>query len=233
MTLSLAFFASTATADEKPEGSDKKTVTGGTIEGTVTYSADEKRPWRYDRYYVDKKNGNRMSDALISLSGASLKSAATPHTPTTSVVDQKNFTFAPETVAIQAGDSIKFTNGDSSSHNVFSRDDLHPFDVTLGGDDEAVETFPRAGGSRRPILVGCKFHGSMRAWIYVFDHPWFQITGRDGGFTLKDVPPGVYHLELTHPAGALRWSKRIEVVAGQTTKLEVALSPDNKVEPPK
>ena len=86
-------------------------------------------------------------------------------------MDQKDFRFVPETLAIRAGDSVKFTNSDSSTHNVFTRNDLHPFDITLGGEDEQTETFSRAGGSRRPVVLGCHFHGSMRAWIFIFDHP--------------------------------------------------------------
>ena len=112
-------------------------------------------------------------------------------------------------------------------HNISTSNDLHPFDITLGHDDDAVETFPRAGGLRRPIVLGCKFHGSMRAWIYVFDHPWYQITAADGGFTFNDVPAGTYQLELVHSAGQLRWNQRIEVAAGQTQQVAIKLSPDH------
>ena len=42
--------------------------------------------------------------------------------PATTVIDQKDFRFIPETVAIRAGDSVKFTNSDPQLHNVRTSD---------------------------------------------------------------------------------------------------------------
>ena len=57
----------------------------------------------------------------------------------------------------------------------------------------------------------------MRAWIYVFDHPWFQLTRKDGRFRLENVPAGEYTLGVVHPAGKLRQSRQIKVKANETT----------------
>ena len=38
----------------------------------------------------------------------------------------------------------------------------------------------------------------MFAWVSVMDHPYFAVSGADGKFTIKDVPPGKYTLEATH-----------------------------------
>jgi uncharacterized protein (DUF2141 family) len=38
----------------------------------------------------------------------------------------------------------------------------------------------------------------MRAYIGVSPHPFFAITGDDGAFTLKGVPPGTYTIEAVH-----------------------------------
>ena len=86
----------------------------------------------------------------------------------------------------------------------------------------------RAGGTRRPVVLGCIFHSQMRSWIYVFDHPQYQLTGTDGKFRLENVPPGEYRLEMVHPPGDLRVSRRIEIKAGQTLRVDIAASPDNK-----
>ena len=68
----------------------------------------------------------------------------------------------------------------------------------------------------------------MKAWIFVFDHPWFALTGKDGKFELKDVPPGDYKIEVVHPAGGLQHSEAIKVVAGQITELTFHLQPSDK-----
>jgi hypothetical protein len=32
----------------------------------------------------------------------------------------------------------------------------------------------------------------MRAWIGVVDHPYFAVTGADGSFEIRNLPPGQY-----------------------------------------
>jgi hypothetical protein len=68
----------------------------------------------------------------------------------------------------------------------------------------------------------------MRAYVFVFDHPWFALTSTDGRFKLSDVSPGEYDLELVHPAGELRWRKSVTLQAGETLRVDITLSPDDK-----
>ena len=46
------------------------------------------------------------------------------------------------------------------------------------------------------------------------DHPYFAVTGKDGAFTIKDVPPGKYKVVALHRKGAPAGvEKEIEVTA--------------------
>jgi len=36
----------------------------------------------------------------------------------------------------------------------------------------------------------------MSGWIGVVDHPFFAVTGPEGKFTLKGLPPGKYTIEV-------------------------------------
>jgi hypothetical protein len=48
----------------------------------------------------------------------------------------------------------------------------------------------------------------------VVDHPYFAVTGADGTFTIKDVPPGKYKIVALHYKGARTGlEKDIEVTA--------------------
>jgi hypothetical protein len=38
----------------------------------------------------------------------------------------------------------------------------------------------------------------MKAYIAVFSHPYYAVTGPDGSFDLKNVPPGSYTLIAWH-----------------------------------
>jgi uncharacterized protein (DUF2141 family) len=38
----------------------------------------------------------------------------------------------------------------------------------------------------------------MRSYIGVVNHPFFAVTGEDGTFTIKGLPPGKYTVEAWH-----------------------------------
>jgi plastocyanin len=198
----------------------------GTVEGLITYQADPARPWRYARYYVKQAKTGELAETVVAIRAK--PAVENDRQPQTVVVDQHNFQFTPETVVIRRGDSVKFTNADQSTHNVQSSSEIATFNANMPGGGEQVVRFDRAGGIRQPVTVGCVFHSAMRAYIFVFDHPWYQLTAADGRFRLADVPPGEYELEIAHPAGELRTRKRITVKAGEVTQIDIRLSPDDK-----
>lgn len=197
---------------------------GGILDGTVSYQADKARPWRYARYYVKK---GMLAEAVVALEAKDVK-ADPPESPSTAVIDQKNFQFTPELVAIRAGDRVKFTNSDNAVHNVRAVGWDHSFNESMPAGGEHVETFKAATGLKQPYRVGCVYHSAMRAWVFVFDHPRFSVTPETGRFRLEGVPPGTYTLRLAHPAGELEWSSTVTIKAGTTSTVEIRLTPDHK-----
>ena len=209
-------------------------ATNATVEGTITYERDRKRSWRYQRYYVKGRNKGPLAEAVVALSPLVRNPVFTKNRVSksrTHLVDQKDFRFTPETIAIRAGDRVKFTNSDGALHNVFSPSKIHRFDVNLRKGNDNIQTFDRAGGTAEPARLRCAFHSSMQAWIYVFDHPYYQVTQVDGRFQFKNVPPGRYELVMVHPSGELKVVKQLTVAAAKTIRLDVRVSPDNKVAP--
>lgn len=144
-------------------------------------------------------------------------------------MDQLNYQFIPETLAIRTGDSVRFSNSDSTTHNVKSDSPIATFNVNMEAGGDFTHRFRRAGGLRRPVRIGCIYHGGMRAWIYVFDHPFFHVTRPDGSFRFENVPAGKYTVQLLHPAGDLQWKKTIHIDPDRETKLVVELSADNQI----
>jgi hypothetical protein len=43
----------------------------------------------------------------------------------------------------------------------------------------------------QPVQLACDIHPWMRARVWVFDHPYFDVTKEDGTFEIKNVPTGV------------------------------------------
>ena len=53
----------------------------------------------------------------------------------------------------------------------------------------------------------------MTAYIGVFSHPFYAVTGTDGKFTISNLPPGTYEIEAWH-----------EKLGTQTAKVTVGAS---------
>ena len=200
------------------------------IEGRVIYEADKKRRWRFGRYYIRDRKKGHLAEAVVALRSAGLKDFPAPTKSSTWTMNQKDVRFVPETLAVRVGDRVRFTNSDPQVHNINSQSPLARFDVTVGGGKESEHTFDRAGGTRRPVVLGCKLHSAMQAWVFVFGHPFFKLTEADGSFRFENVPPGKYRLEMVHPAGGLRWTRTITIAAG-TQQQDIHVSPDHKLKP--
>ncbi|HEX8818850.1 MAG TPA: carboxypeptidase regulatory-like domain-containing protein [Archangium sp.] len=122
---------------------------------------------------------------------------------------QRNKAFQPSVVAVVAGQKVRFSNNDVVVHNVFSRSRARKFDAGKNrpGEDY-TETFKKTG----LIDVYCDIHEQMVATIVVVPNRAFAVTGPDGRFVLKGVPPG------THPIFAVhRRDGRSEVTRGEVT----------------
>ena len=195
----------------------------------MVYKSDPQRRWRYRRYYVKDRKKGYLAEAVVAIQGVKRGSARkkADRTKVVATIDQKNFQFVPETVVIQSGEQVQFLNSDNGGHNVRLNDVRHKFNVNMPSKGKHTETFSDASGIQKPFLIGCAFHSAMRAWIFVLNHPHFQVTSSDGKFRIENLPPGSYTLELHHPAGNLYWKSSVNVKAGKTTEVAVEVSPDN------
>jgi len=107
------------------------------------------------------------------------------------LLDQTGCTFQPRVLGMRAGQILDVKNSDSVSHNVHPKP-KNNYDWNQQqspGAPDLEHKFPRPDVM---IPVKCNVHSWMRAFIGVVDHPYFAVTGTDGSFELKNVPPGDY-----------------------------------------
>jgi hypothetical protein len=45
-----------------------------------------------------------------------------------------------------------------------------------------------------PITLSCSIHPYMKAWIRVYDHPYFAVTNEKGEFEIKLAPQGDFKM---------------------------------------
>jgi plastocyanin len=119
-------------------------------------------------------------------------------TPTEQVtLDQKGCIYKPHMIGLQAGQTLKILNSDPTTHNI------HPLPANnrewntsmSPGGTPLERTFPR---EEVMIPVKCNVHPWMKSYIGVLKHPFFAVSGNDGKFEIKGLPPGDYTIEAWH-----------------------------------
>ena len=112
------------------------------------------------------------------------------------VVDQRNEIFTPHTMVILKGTTVDFMNSDHVAHNVYwpsvngDKKLRHSLTIVSPGQKKSFQ-FDDLGAAQ----MLCNLHPEMVGYIVVVPTPYFALTGSDGSFTIKDVPPGNYTLK--------------------------------------
>lgn len=139
---------------------------------------------------------------------------------------QKGKHFLPALVAITAGQSVSFPNGDPFLHNVFSPTPARRFDLgSYRPGKTRVRPFPRPG----VVDVFCNIHPEMSATILVLPNRRFALADAGGRFAIEGVPVGrwtifAYSRSSTRPVGA-----ELTVTVGQSNQVELVLEEEKKV----
>jgi len=167
-----------------------------------------------------------------------------PGTTAASIIQTKNCVFLPYISATQIGQTLRFQNWDPIQHKleVFltSRkgarsllgQNLQPHPENRKSDFLSADQtgLHRSGPEvqyqydRSGILVfRCRLHDYMEGWTVVLPHPYFSRTGKNGEFSLKDIPPGAYNLIVWHPLG--KQETPIEIGSRQTQDMNILITP--------
>ncbi len=204
---------------------------GGTIKGVVKFEGQPLKP-RLIRMKQDKnceaihKGKPILSEEFVLNKNGTLKwvlvyvksglsgNFEPPKEP--AILDQQGCVYRPRVFGIMVGQPLEIRNSDPTFHNV------HFVSKNNGGFNigqprkglKTVRTFSK------PELPGtaffkCDVHPWMRAWVGIFDHPFFDVTGDDGSFTISGLPPGTYELEAWHEKLGTRTAK-VTLKAGET-----------------
>lgn len=73
------------------------------------------------------------------------------------------------------------------------------------------------------IEVRCETHPWSRAYLAVFDHPYFSVSRHQGVFAIDSVPPGRHRLVAWHERFG-RVEQTVEVKAGEVARVTVKLN---------
>jgi plastocyanin len=141
-------------------------------------------------------DGGTLQNVVIYLKG-DLSQYSFPPNSTPVEIDQKGCQYHPHVLALQTGQPLQVVNSDPTTHNIHPvpKDNREWNESQPPGAPAINQSFARPEVA---IPVKCNVHPWMKAYIAVFDNPYYAITGKDGSFTIKNVPPGTYTVTAWH-----------------------------------
>ena len=192
-------------------GKDNSPPASGTIKGTVRFIGTVPK---LDPLTVTKNpevcgktkpldrlilgENNCVEYTLIYLKNPPPGKTAGPQTTPISI-NQQNCRYIPHMVIAAKGSPVEIINNDPVLHNChgyYFAD--HSTAYNIGQPLKGQKT-PQVVRKPGMIELQCDAgHVWMTAWIWVTESPYAAVTGENGEFTLKDVPPGTYTLVLWH-----------------------------------
>lgn len=164
---------------------------------------------------VVNKNGTLKNVLIYVKEGLGSKKFDAPSSKVT--FDQRGCQYSPHVLGIQTGQELEVVNSDPTLHNVHSLSKENAqFNVAQPKQGmKLTKKFDKP----EMFKVKCEVHTWMGAYIGVFNHPFFAVTGEDGTFSLKKLPAGDYTIEAWH-----------EKYGAQTIKVKVAAAGEAKAD---
>jgi plastocyanin len=204
---------------------------GGTISGTVKYGGTAPAPKKVEitkdkdvcglkphfeeDLEVDSSGG--IANAVVVLKDAK----GTPK-PGDVEFDQKGCDYVPHVLAFPAGSTVNIVNSDGILHNIHTYSTKNPsFNMAQPKFKKVIK---QKVDQPEVIKVTCDAHGWMHGWWYVTDTPYYAVTDDKGNFTIKDVPPGNYTIEVWQEKLGTD-DQKVDVKAGATATSNFTLKP--------
>ena len=204
-------------------------VSGGEISGKIHFQGEKPKllplDMRKDPVCVSEhsgavyaQDGEVNADGTLPNAFVYIKSGTgkLPKTAPRNSVDltQRGCLYEPHVLGIMVGQPLQVLTLDPTTHNIHVVGDANQdWNVTQQpGSPSVIRRFTKP---EVMIPVHCNEHPWMKAYIGVVSNPFYAVTGSDGSFTLKGVPPGEYTLEVWTATFGMQ-EQKVVVRAGET-----------------
>jgi hypothetical protein len=131
-------------------------------------------------------------------------------------LDQKGCRYVPRVVVVPTTGQLDILNSDGILHNI------HTYGTANPSINKAQPKFKKVMTEKfaKPEIIkaACDAHAWMTGWIVVTDHPFVAVTDEKGSYTIKDVPPGNYKVEIWHETLG-KQVKEVSIKAKEGAKL--------------
>lgn len=137
----------------------------------------------------------RVQWAFVKISaGLEGRNFGVPENPV--LMDQIGCTYQPHVVGAVTGQMVRVTNSDETLHNVHGVCTANKA-FNLAMPVKGMQHDKRFQAAEM-VHLRCDVHPWMSAWVGVCENPYYAVSGADGEFLIRNVPPGDYTLEAWH-----------------------------------
>jgi hypothetical protein len=129
--------------------------------------------------------------------GKSITSFAFDPPAPDATLDQHGCQYHPHVLGMMTTMNFKVTNSDQTTHNVHPS----PKSNTEWNQSQPSGAPPITQKFTRPeilVPIKCNQHPWMKSYLGVLRHPFFAVSGADGKFEIKGLPPGTYTVVAWH-----------------------------------
>jgi plastocyanin len=182
-------------------------ATAATVSGTVKFEGVAPKPAKIDMSQDPNCQGGNVAENVVVSDGHlqnvfiyikdGLGNRTFDAPKDTVTLSQSGCRYHPHVLGVMAGQTIKIVNDDPTTHNIHPT----PKDNREWNESQA----PKAAAleksfAREEVMlpVKCNQHPWMRMFVNVVKNPFYAVTGPDGKFEIKGLPPGDYTLAFVH-----------------------------------
>jgi plastocyanin len=141
--------------------------------------------------------GNTMGNILVWVSKGLPAGKTFPVPSTPVVLDQNGCVYKPHVMGIMVGQAYKVLNSDGVLHNIHTLPKVNPA-FNKGMPPTMKETTTKFDKPEEVFHIKCDVHPWMSAYMAVFTHPFFSVTGTDGKFSISGLDAGTYTITAWH-----------------------------------
>jgi plastocyanin len=125
-------------------------------------------------------------------------------------------------LAFEAGSTVKIVNSDGILHNIHTYSEKNPsFNMAQPKFKKVIE---QKIDQPEVIKVTCDAHGWMHGWWVATDTPYYAVTDDKGNYTIANVPPGDYTVEVWQEKLGTD-DQKVSVKDGTTATTNFSLKP--------